>query len=182
MKKVIPLEYLHHDDQEIELEMQNKICGIMCVAMILKTYEKDFGTLQELVDQSKDFNAYIPGVGWDHRGLVRVLEAYDVKAERREFKTQTEPGIWKRNQNFEKELKEILDQNQVIIISVDTGFSTNLISTHLIILHGYETDDFRNTTSWLISDPSSEVHQQKEVSAEYFERYFRGLGIVVSVE
>jgi len=173
MKKSIPIKYLHHDNQEIETGMQKKVCGIMCVAMILTTHKKDFGTIQGLICQAKELDAYIPGIGWDHRGLVKVLKKYEVEGERFDIK-----GL----ENKPQKIKEYLDQNKVLIASVGKGFSDNLTSTHLVVIHGYECDQEGKVSLWFVSDPSSLREEQEEVEVEYFERYFRGLGVKVSIE
>lgn len=179
MKKVIPLTYLHHDDQEISQDMRGKVCGIMCAAMILKTVDKDFGSVQELIQQGVESKAYLPGIGWNHQGLGDLLGSYRLQAKRQEFRDLLGGSEWKLSEGYQEDLKGYIDQGGVIIVSVDRGFSTNTDSTHLVVLHGYVTGERDEITHWIISDPSSQEHDQEEIEAGYFEKYFRGLGVVI---
>ena len=179
MKKVTPIRYLNSQDQEFRKDMKGKVCGIMCVAMILTTYRKDFGTIQDLIDEGRNLDAYIPGIGWDHRGLVRVLDEYKIKARRFDMKKRRllrrEPIL---EVGFENKIKNYIDERKVLIVSVDKGFSSNPSSTHLIAVHGYGCDQNNEVTSWIISDPSSLLSRREEISLGHFKKYFRGLGIV----
>ena len=183
MKKLIPMVYLNTRDQQFDVEMKGKVCGIMCVAMILSTHEKDFGTTQGLINEAKGLGAYLLGIGWDHRGLVHVLVKYGIRGRRfevRRFSMKEE--MWSLKDNFENQIKGYLDDEKALIVSVDKGFRDNLTSTHLVVLHGYECNESGEVVAWIISDPSSVGSKQEDVPAGYFKEYFRGLGVVIGMK
>lgn len=60
-------------------------CGVACVKMILDFYDKKSPVLEELVWQGVRLDGFGPS-GWTHDSLIRLLDIYGVKAERREYK------------------------------------------------------------------------------------------------
>ena len=170
MKKVLPLEYISKLDSTIPKDFSDRACGVICIAMILRTEKKNFGTIDNLIKQGRSLEAYIEGVGWRHLGLLRLLSEYDIDSRLREYK--------KVGEDYEKSFTQNITKNKKIIVSVSAGFGKNN-SSHLIVVHGFETDEHGEVILWLVNDSSSESFREEWVGAEYFKNYFRRLAIIV---
>ncbi len=176
MKRELPLLYIDKSDLSIHDSFRDRACGVICSAMVLKTLNKDFKSVGELIKLGRGIGAYREGVGWTHEGLVQILNQYEVSAKCLEFRKKNLMRQYVLNEAYVEDIIYLLDRGKYVIVSVDIGFSTNK-STHLIVVHGYKK--IESDICWYIADSSHSNKRKDWVSDDVFRKFFRGLCIVV---
>lgn len=169
MKKILDIPYQSQYSDDVSADWHRRICGIACVKMILDyfCFEK---SIKDLLDDGLSSGGHDPRVGWSHNTLIKLLKENGVNAQREEFKKEGlfEAGILK--------LRDSINKNFPIVISVEAGFDENKTS-HLILITGYEASEDRG--GFYYNDPLSEHIEKKDlfVDMDKFEKYWRKLAI-----
>ena len=184
MKKILDIPYTCMHSNAIPEEWHIRVCGLACIKMILD-YRDIETSLMDLLSEGQTIGAYNPSIGWDHNGLVRLLRNHGVLAYPQEFRSvkvdvnsgeSVESSV--ENDFIEKgisKIKESIDKENPVMVSVKAGFGDNG-SPHLILITGYEDDDF------IYHDPNNsdgEIKKAHVVSKERFIEYWRLFGIFV---
>jgi hypothetical protein len=184
MKKQLDIEHTCQCNNSIPEEWHVRVCGLACVKMILG-HRKIKNSLLDLLNEGQSIGAYNPSIGWDHNGLVRLLRNHGVSAYSQEFRSveiDIESGEMNRNpiedEFVEKGLKKIresIDNNNPVMVSVFPGFGDNN-SPHLVLITGY------NEEGLFFHDPDNskgEIKKAYPISREHFLRFWRLLGIFI---
>lgn len=74
----------------------SRACGMACVKKVIDFYQGETKPLSEYMTEGKMIrDAFIPGIGWNHKGLVAILRNHGVGAYSEEFRSvfnDTETG------------------------------------------------------------------------------------------
>lgn len=111
----------------------------------------------------KERGAYKDNVGWIHQGIAHKLNELDIDAQRL------------RIENVE-EIKVLIDQGNVFIVSVGAGFDEGKKSGHLVMVIGYKEVEGKLVSLIIHHTSSLEKWEWPEVEIETkrFEDNFLG--------
>jgi len=184
MKKQLDIKHTCQCNESIPKEWHVRVCGLACVKMILD-YRKIESSLLDLLNEGQSIGAYNPSIGWDHNGLVRLLRNHEISAYPQEFRSvevdidsgemrdsSREGGLIEKG--LEK-IRESIDNNNPVIISVSSGFGNNN-SPHLVLITGYNEEGF------FFHDPdnsSGEIKKACPLSRDRFLMFWRLFGIFI---
>lgn len=141
-------------------------CGITCLYIILKTFKiAELPELEEMVMVGKkDPSNYVPKIGWAHQYFVDIAKKYGLDA-------------YRKSPFSILEIKEELDKGKLIIPSCNRKFLGRVVSTHMIVLTGYDPNGFYYV------DPASITRTQQEdhyfASYEDFEKDYNNRSIII---
>ena len=66
----------------------SRACGMACVKKVIDFYQGETQPLADYMKEGKMIrDAFIPGVGWNHKGLVAILRNHGVGAYSEEFRS-----------------------------------------------------------------------------------------------
>ena len=133
---------------------KSRACGIVALKIVLEYWgvkEK----ADDLIKLGLKQDAYIPGIGWKHGGLVSIAKEFGLRGENLDwFKDLPEEA-------FEKLLSKL--EKYPVLASIYKNFKLGG-SGHLIVLTGYEN-------GWIFfNDPDSKTRKgiQNKVVVEKF--------------
>jgi ABC-type bacteriocin/lantibiotic exporter with double-glycine peptidase domain len=140
----IPL-YSQHLDVTKE-EWRHRACGVVALLMVMEALKKEkIATPDELIEKGLELEAYKEGVGWYHKGLVRIAEAYGFKGENFDWTFEPEEKAF-------AELLEKLAEGPVL------ASMKNESGGHIVTLLNLTNDQAT------LLDPSAKTPEEIEVS------------------
>lgn len=133
----------------IDKNWQTKSCGIASLFMAMSWWypKLEKNILSEMIEAGLNINAYIPNIGWSHKGLVNLLKQYGLDGENYDY--------FKKDNDFA--FKEMLRCLQIgpIIISIYPKFDPNKSGGHLITIYGFKKTG--NKFNFFIADPEAKA-------------------------
>jgi hypothetical protein len=156
-------------DIEEAISWENRSCGIACIKMVLEMHEKHRGIpFADLIKEMESKGVYKEGIGCIHQGIADEFKSRDIESERVKIE-KTE------------ELKLLLDDGNICIVSVGPGFSEGRKTGHLVPVIGYMEENGQITSMIIHHTSSYEGWQwpEKEIDIERFLDHFSGNGIRV---
>jgi hypothetical protein len=174
-KKIETPYYSQYEDVEA-LEWQHRVCGLAAVKMAAEALLGErIVSLDDLIQQGLEKDAYIEGVGWKHDGLIELLKSFAVSAHRAEYKEEglEDDGI--------SAMTSALSDGGLVITSVAPGFGDN-DGSHLILLTGFRRNEAGELEGFYYNDPGCRNEQDGKdlfVDRLRFLEYWRKLVIFV---
>ncbi len=125
-------------------------------------------TPRNLIDEGVREDAYIPGVGWKHEGLVVLAKAHGVRASRKEFKGEGdfEEGV--------TVITDVIRRGGVAVVSLTVPDASD---THLVPIIGYSDTGFYYHEP--AADPRDETAHNRFISLNDFEKRWRRLALFI---
>lgn len=156
-------------DAEEAVSWENRSCGIACIKMVLEMHDQHKGILfADLIKEMEEKGVYKEGIGCIHQGIADELTGRGIESERIKIEKI-------------EELKDLLDQGNICIVSVGPGLSEGRKSGHLVPAIGYVEEDGKIISIIIHHTSSYEGWQwpEKEIDIERFINHFSGNGIRV---
>lgn len=110
-------------------DWRDRACGIVAVKTAMDFYGIKTPSVDELIKEGLEIDAYIHGVGWKHQGLLDLAVRYGCEGERFDWKERTPTDALKN-------LKKLLAIGPVIC-SIHKDFDP-ANGGHLIVVTGME--------------------------------------------
>lgn len=170
--KLDKVKHLWQYDQSIKEDWRNRSCTVASLTMILDYFGKTF-KVQEVIEQGLLLkNAYIEGIGWDHRAMVSLAHNNGVQAYNQEFKTLSGDEVSIYDNEFIdfgiKKIEENINKNLPVMTSIFKDFDKNN-GPHTIVIVGFDDDNF------IYHDPKFENGAFMSVSRDVFIQNWRRL-------
>ncbi|RJQ30034.1 hypothetical protein C4565_01175 [Candidatus Parcubacteria bacterium] len=131
MKKNIP-KYSQYIDVNLT-NWKSHACGIVSLRMITDYYNYKYKkvAIDKTIKQGLVLHAYIPGIGWAYKGLIRTAKLYGCKGIFFDWKDiKTEDA-------YKKMIKYLIDGP--IMVSIPKDFNEKN-SSHLVVLESIKND------------------------------------------
>lgn len=148
---------------------EKRSCGIACMKMVLDMYDDHKGRLfAELIKEMEQKGVYKDGVGCVHQGIADEFNNRSIDSQRVKISEV-------------QKIKELIDQDNILIISIGAGFVDGKKNGHLVPVVGY-VEEGGVVTSIIVHHTSSLVAWQwpeKEIETERFMNHFSGNAIRV---
>lgn len=157
-------------------EWKENSCGVVSLKMVLDYYQPTNLTVDQLYEKGLELNGYLEGVGWYHHSLVLLAKELRFSGITRSWEPTEEYVKILKNRGFKDGdlqilkdqqynegifcLKNELDKNHPIIVSVTTGFG-RYGKGHLVVLIGYDEAGF------ILHDPFEEIRPGKEFKISF---------------
>ncbi len=88
MKTILYVPFVSQYSAPRDEDGLSRACGMACVKKVVDFVYGESGTLIDYLTEGKMIkDAYIPGIGWTHKGLVAILRNHGVGAYNEEFKS-----------------------------------------------------------------------------------------------
>lgn len=172
----------HHSQMSdhIDKDLQENVCGIVCVKMIIDFYEEGGTKIQNLITEGKLMGGYVDGL-WVHDALVRLLRNHGVHAYSQEFKSHDadlESESFSANDRMIEfgilKIKTEIALGNPVIVSMKAGFGDNKES-HLVAIKGIDTDESGDDI-FIINDPQMK-EKELRIPIDYFMKFWRNFAI-----
>ena len=152
-------------------DWQKNGCGIACVAMVLARAGKKC-IPEDLAKEALALNGYLEGVGWRHTALARTITNHGVPAYAQEF-TSPDKNTTLRTIGLQKIQKQAIAAIPSII-SVCRNFKPNAQTTHLVVVVGFNQQNF------IIDDPDhTHGAANIQIPIEQLAQVWRGYAIFI---
>jgi len=169
----------------------SRSCGMACVKKVVDFVYGDSESLTKYVEEGKMVrNAYIPGIGWNHTGLVAILRNHGIGAYNEEFKSilndvetqQILPGPFQEN-HLERGIKKIareVQHGRPVIVSAIKQWQ-EIDKPHNVVVLGVERNR-ENILGFYYHDPDDEniPGNNKFVDIDTFRKHWRRFAIFIS--
>lgn len=150
-------------------DWENRSCGIACIKMILDTHDEHKGNLfADLISEMEEKGVYKSGVGCVHQGIVDEFNSRGIDSSRLKIEDV-------------QKLKDLIDNDNVLIVSIGVGFVGGKKSGHLVPVIGY-IENSGEITSIIVHYTSSLAACQwpeREIEVDRFMNHFSGNAIRV---
>jgi hypothetical protein len=169
----------------------SRACGMACVKKVIDFYQGETGPLSDYMKEGKMIkDAFIPGIGWNHKGLVAILRNHGVGAYSEEFRSvlnDIESGVVLPSplesdhvdRGIRKIAREVQHGRPVIVSGVKQWKEKD--KYHDMIILGVEADR-RVITGFYYHDPDDENIDGRNqfVDINTFGECWRKLAIFIS--
>lgn len=151
---------------------RGKSCGIIALKMVLDYWRgktiADSPTIHTLIRLGVSKNAYIPGIGWRHFGLVLLARHYHLDAKNYDWANESKKIALKK-------LLQVLER-QPVIASIYRNTSTKK-GGHLVVLTGIRESDGK----MCMIDPAEKTRKKEIrcVSPKTFARSWKQRVVIV---
>lgn len=147
-------------------DWQPKGCGVTALKMIMHHWNAQnkihlSPAIAELISHGQNVNAYIPNVGWSHRGLVNIARNFGYDGQNYDLVPAGTPP----QEAFSQLLTHL--EKHPVLASVHPKFDQQNKGGHIVTLTGFHND------SVLIHDPEEEDHKSGIKSLE-LKRFLNG--------
>lgn len=149
-----------------------RACGAICFKMVSETQGAQVGDVIVFCEVAKLAGGYDMQNGWVHDYIIKKAEEIGLSAYRKEGMTEID------------ELLAFLEKGRPVIASVEKRLLEQ-IRFHMIVLVGFEKDEFGALTDFYYHEPEStdkEKGKYRKCTREVFLEYWRGKAIFISRE
>ncbi|MDQ3089771.1 MAG: C39 family peptidase [bacterium] len=169
----------------------SRACGMACVKKVIDFYQGESQSLSDYMKEGKMIKgAFIPGIGWNHKGLVAILRNHEVGAYSEEFRSvfndinsgETLPSIYELDhveRGIRKISREVREGRPVIVSGIKQWKEKD--KYHDMIILGVEKKR-NNILGFYYHDPDDEDidGRNKFVNIETFRNNWRKFAIFIS--
>ncbi len=103
-------------------------CGIASLAMLIEFHEPGATTVDNLLQEGIEADAYVSSAGWSHAGLIGLSKKYGLVGSSRDMAGLTMDSAF-------SELEEVLEKGPVMV-SVHYTFDPKNPIPHLVVING----------------------------------------------
>lgn len=180
MKLNVPYYSQQHD--VTNEAWRSKACAIVAVKMVLDFYrvedERHEPTIDELIAEGVAIGGYLP-IGWDHAALIRLFHNHGLFAYNEEFRSclvdLENPDATICTDALVKggieKIIAVLDSGSPVIVSAVKYFTED-DKPHVVVITGYEQDEFGQVTGLYYHDPEPKEEGGGSASAKAGEHAF----------
>lgn len=173
-------------DTLIPQDLQRISCALICIKMVME-YKNVKLSFDEIYKEACAIGGK-ESVGWNHETLVRLLRNHGILAYRQEFYAQKKdiktlqvfPSefLEKFIEEGIKKIKESIDKNNPVLVSVVAGFSQDFQQKkslnsghHVVLITGYSEDML------FCNDPIFD--NSVSITYEHFIKFWRKFTVIV---
>ncbi len=148
---------------------EKRSCGMACMKMVFDLHAEYKGQkFADLISEMEKKEVYKDGIGCLHQGIVDEFNNRNIDSQRIKI-------------NSLQEIKNLIDQENILIVSIGAGFIEGKKSGHLVPIIGYMKKN-GTVTSVIVNHTSSLKERQwpkKEIEANKFMEHFSGNAVRV---